>query len=128
MVGMPEGEKHHYIPAFYLKQWAGADGRLCQYSRPYVQVKPKRVHPDGTGYVRGLYAIDDTDPAIVNAVEAMFLKPSDGLAHEALLNLLREKPFPKPQMRTSWSRFVLSLMIRTQRRLQFMKDSTSRQC
>jgi uncharacterized protein DUF4238 len=41
---MLEGEKHHYIPVFYLKQWAGADGRLCQYSRPYNRVKPKRVH------------------------------------------------------------------------------------
>jgi hypothetical protein len=118
---MLEGEKHHYIPVFYLKQWAGADGRLCQYSRPYNQVKPKRVHPDGTGYVRGLYAIDDTDPAIVNAVETMFLKPSDGLAHEALHYLLREQPFPKPQMRTSWSRFVLSLMIRYPEAVAIMK-------
>jgi hypothetical protein len=109
---MPEGEKHHYIPVFYLKQWAGADGRLCQYSRPYNRVKPRRVHPDGTGYVRGLYAIDDADPAVVNAVETMFLKPSDGLAHETLQYLLREQPFPKQQMRTPWSRFVLSLMIR----------------
>jgi hypothetical protein len=118
---MPDGEKHHYIPVFYLKQWVGADGRLCQYSRPYDRVKPKRVHPDGTGYVRGLYAIDDTDPAIVNAVETMFLKPSDGLAHEALQYLLREQPFPKPQMRTSWSRFVLSLMIRYPEALAIMK-------
>src|SRR5580692_1218431 len=49
-----KGDKHHYIPVFYSKEWAGPDGRLCEYSRPYDVVKPKRVHPDGTGYVRGL--------------------------------------------------------------------------
>ena len=51
-------EKHHYLPVFYLKEWAGPDGRICEYSRPYDVVKPKRVHPGGTGYVRGLYAIE----------------------------------------------------------------------
>ena len=37
----PDGEKHHYLPVFYLKQWAGKDGRLCEFSRPYKNVKPK---------------------------------------------------------------------------------------
>jgi hypothetical protein len=50
-----KGEKHHYIPQFYLNRWAGTDGRLCEYSRPYDIVKPKFVHPSGTGYERGLY-------------------------------------------------------------------------
>lgn len=118
---LDEGEKHHYLPVFYLKQWAGADQRLCQYSRPYDRVKPKRVHPDSTGYVRGLYAINGADPAVVNAVETMFLKPSDGLAHDALQHFLRDQPFPKPQMRHSWSRFVLSLLIRYPEAIALMK-------
>jgi hypothetical protein len=110
---MAEAEKHHYLPVFYLKQWAGADGRLCQFSRPYDRVKPKRTHPDGTGYVRGLYAIEDIDPEVINAIETKFLKPADGLAADALQDLLNDRPFRRPApMRTSWSRFVLSLMIR----------------
>jgi hypothetical protein len=53
---MKEGDKHHYLPKFYLKQWAtGLDGRLCEFSMPYDTVKPKRVHPDGTGYEPDLY-------------------------------------------------------------------------
>ena len=24
---------HHFIPAFYLKQWTGLDGKLVEYSR-----------------------------------------------------------------------------------------------
>jgi uncharacterized protein DUF4238 len=119
---MAEGEKHHYLPVFYLKQWAGSDGRLCQFSRPYDRVKPKRVHPDGTGYVRGLYAIDDMDPEIVNAIESKFLKPADGLAAETLQDLLNDRPFKQAaRMRTSWSRFVLSLMVRYPEAIAEMK-------
>jgi hypothetical protein len=53
-----EGDKHHYIPKFYLKQWvnpADPNRELCEFSRPYKIVKPRRTDPDGTGYQRGLY-------------------------------------------------------------------------
>lgn len=119
---MADGGKHHYLPVFYLKQWAGSDGRLCQFSRPYDRVKPKRVHPDGTGYVRELYAIEDIDPEIINAIETKFLKPADGSAADALQDLLNDRPFNRPApMRTSWSRFVLSLMIRYPEAIAEMK-------
>ena len=39
-----EGDKHHYLPVFYLKSWTGADGRLCEFSRPYT-LKPGQVMP-----------------------------------------------------------------------------------
>lgn len=54
--------KHHYIPVFYSKRWTGQDGRLCEYSRPYKVVKPRRTFPDGTGYARGLYTLPDAPP------------------------------------------------------------------
>ena len=54
--------KHHYIPVFYLRQWTGADGRLCEFSKPYDRVKPRRVNPDGTAYVRGLNTVPGMAP------------------------------------------------------------------
>jgi Protein of unknown function (DUF4238) len=54
---MSKEGKHHYIPVFYLKQWAGADGRICEFSRPYDRVKARRVFPDATAYVHGLNKI-----------------------------------------------------------------------
>jgi hypothetical protein len=109
----PKGQKHHYIPVFYLKQWMGPKETVCEFSRPRNRVKTRHVHPDGTGYVRGLYAIDDLDPNVVNAIENMFLKPSDGTAAEALHCLLREEPFTHPaRMRHAWTRFLLSLLLR----------------
>jgi hypothetical protein len=113
MTTEPKGQKHHYIPVFYLKRWMGPKGTVCEFSRPRDRVKTRYVHPDGTGYVRGLYAIDDLDPNVVNAIENMFLKPSDGTAAEALHCLLREEPFAHPlRMRHSWTRFLLSLLLR----------------
>src|SRR5262245_1192702 len=115
-------QKHHYIPVFYLNQWRGLDDRLCEYSRPYDVVKPKRVHQDGTGYVRGLYAIEGFPPQVTNILETNFLKPADGLAANALIALVEGREFVKPaQMRTSWSRFVLSLMLRNPEAIADMK-------
>jgi hypothetical protein len=69
-----KGEKHHYIPSFYSREWAGADGRLCEYSRPYKQVVPRWTHPDGTGYVRGLYTVPKNDPHLSEYIETSFFQ------------------------------------------------------
>src|SRR5262249_52860752 len=108
-----EGQKPHYIPGLFFKQWEGGEKNRFEFDPHRDRVKRRFVHPDGTGYARGLYAIDDLDPNIVNAIENMFLKPSDGMAAEALLCFLREVEFPHPvRMRHAWTRFVLSLLIR----------------
>jgi hypothetical protein len=118
----PKGQKHHYIPVFYLKHWMGSKDTVCEFSRPRDRVKTRHVHPDGTGYVRGLYAIDDLDPNVVNAIENMFLKPSDGMAAEALHCLLSEEPFTHPaKMRHAWTRFLLSLLLRYPQAIGQMK-------
>ena len=120
--GMPRpDQKHHYLPVFYLRQWSGEDGRLCEFSRPYGAVKPRLTHPDGTGYVRGLYRIDGLPPETMNVIEAQFLKPTDGLAADALKALATGTPFAKSQMRYSWTRFILSLMLRYPEAIDAMK-------
>jgi hypothetical protein len=120
---MSKEPKHHYIPCFYLQQWADADSRLIEYSRqgPALTVKTRPTSPKGTGYIRGLYRIEDVDPNVVNAVETQFLKPSDGLAAEALQSFLQGHVFPRPELRTSWSRFVLSLMLRYPEAVELMR-------
>ena len=121
---MPKDPKHHYMPVFYLQQWADGRSRLIEFSRrgPAQTVKPRPTSPAGTGYVRGLYRMEDIDPNVVNAVETLFLKPSDGLAAEALQCFLEEREFLRPgPMRTSWSRFMLSLMLRYPEAVAHMK-------
>jgi hypothetical protein len=51
---MSDPEKHHYLPVFYLKQWAALDGRVIRYFRPNSQVVAHPIAPKNTGYEQGL--------------------------------------------------------------------------
>jgi hypothetical protein len=108
-----KGEKHHYIPSFYSREWAGPDGRLCEYSRPYKEVKPQWKHPDGTGYVRGLYNVPKNDPHVSDFIERHFLRITDNGAAVVARQLRAEGPIDFFSLdRSSWSRFIISLMLR----------------
>ena len=108
-----QGDKHHYIPVFYSKEWAGPDGRVCEYSRPYNVVKPKRVHPDGTGYIRGLYTVPHNNPHVSEFIEREFFKITDnGAARVLQLFKLGKEIAWTSDTRSAWSRFIISLMIR----------------
>ena len=105
--------KHHYIPVFYLKQWMGTKAYVCEFSRPYDKVKPRRTHPDGTGYVRGLYTVDSLPPGIAHTVETKFMKTTDDLAARAMRVLLEGKDINASSVvKSGWSRFILSLLMR----------------
>jgi len=108
-----KGDKHHYIPVFYSQEWAGPDGRMCEYSRPYDVVKPKRVHPVGTGYVRGLYTVPRNDSRVSEFIEREFLKITDnGAARVLQMFKLGKEIAWTSDTRSAWSRFIISLMIR----------------
>lgn len=106
------GQKHHYIPEFYLKQWAGADGRLCEYARPYDKVKAQLKHPGGTGYVRGLYTLKGVPPELEDAFENQFLSIADGTAAVALRIMLDDRKIPPMREKWAWVRFILTLIHR----------------
>jgi hypothetical protein len=119
-----EGNKHHYLPVFYLKSWTGADGRLCEFSRPYtlkpgrvmpakVPVKPRRTHPDGTGYVRGLNTFRTLPTALADFLENRFLKRADDFASQALSRFLEDDVNLDVEIKSGWSRFILTLLHRT---------------
>jgi hypothetical protein len=110
----PDGDKHHYIPKFYLKQWAGDDGRLCEFSRPYKDVVARRIYPDATAYERGLYTFNELSPAMSDYIEQRFLLHADNLAYAVLRNLLKGNFTGLTRdMRSGWSRFIMTLIHRT---------------
>lgn len=108
-----EGEKHHYIPSLYTCAWTGDDGRLCEYSRPYREVKPRRTHSDGTGYVRGLYNVPKNDTEVSEFIEHQFFKVTDDQAARVLQRIRDgENVSWDTNTRSAWSRFVISIMLR----------------
>jgi hypothetical protein len=100
--------KHHYIPVFYLKEWADPRRRLLEFSRPYDhRVRPRPTSPDGTGYIRGLNIV----PAFADpeAVEKVIMQKVDSLAADAHKKLLRNPSTPwSSDMRSAWTRFIVA--------------------
>ncbi len=109
---MGEPLRHHFLPVFYLKRWAGADGRLVEFSKPYRGVvKPRRVHPKGTGYVDRLYAVEGLPDDVAQEMERDFLSPVDSRAADALADMLKGHKLSVPQ-RAAWTIFVATLLLR----------------
>lgn len=106
--------KHHYIPVFYLKRWAGADGTICEFSKPWKgRAKPKRTHPSGTGYINGLYELPGASPQHAQKLETSFFSPADSMAADALecLHAGKIKNWDV-RRRSAWTRFIVSLLMR----------------
>lgn len=106
-------QKHHYIPEFYLKQWTGLDGRLCEYSRPHNVVVPRMKHPGATGYSRGLYTIEGAPPHLADLFENKFMSVADGRAAESLRVMISDNHVPVAHEKVGWTRFMMSLLYRT---------------
>ena len=115
--------RHHYLPEFFLKRWAGADGRVFAYSRPYRDVVRRRVFPSETGFELDLYAaLARATPAARQAFETDFMSPLDDLAAKALTSIETTGKRPSdPKLVDAWVGFVLSLMWRSPGRLEFMR-------
>ncbi|MBN9552619.1 MAG: DUF4238 domain-containing protein [Alphaproteobacteria bacterium] len=112
-----EPNKHHFLPVFYLKEWAGADGRIVQFSRPNPndeRVKPLRRHPSAVGYINRLYAVEGLPETVANLFETEFTRPVDTDAAAAMRRLMTGKfdTNATPKEGVAWIKFLLSLMMR----------------
>jgi hypothetical protein len=120
---MQKGQKHHYIPVFYLKHWAGADGRLCEYSRPYDKVKPHRRYPSETGFEAGLYTLTTYPDSVAEIVERKLMRATDDWASRALCLLLDNNVESLDvHLRSGWARFIISLMRRNPEAVKDLAD------
>jgi hypothetical protein len=111
---MSEPVDHHYLPIFYLKQWASDDGRVVRYHRPQSRVVAHRIAPSKTGYEPALYALEGYPPDKRNAIEKQFMSPLvDQPASEALQVLLaQDNSKLTHELRLGWTRFLMSLRLR----------------
>lgn len=121
---MSKAGKHHFVPVFYLKQWAGADEQICEYRRRHHGVLPKRIFPDATGYVHGLYSVPGLPKENEQYVEKRFMARVDNDAALALQWMLDEtepaRELPD-RLKVRWAQFVYSMTFRAPNVIERMK-------
>jgi hypothetical protein len=105
---------HHFIPAFFLEQWASADGKLIEYSLKHQKLIAKPVGPRATGYQFDLYAFPELPADQSQFIEQKFFDYADRAASEALELVLANAPFSSwsVESRSAWSRFIVAIHFR----------------
>jgi hypothetical protein len=118
---MSDPEKHHYLPVFYLKQWAALDGRVIRYYRPNREVVAHPIAPKNTGYEQGLYSLEGYEPEQRNVIEKQFMAPDvDDPAVAPFRHFLKRRPAAELTlpMKQAWTRFLMSLHVRNPGRME----------
>ena len=114
--------RHHYVPVFYLKRWLCGGKQLVEFSRPYgAQVKPRRVHPAGTGYVDRLYELRGLPEELAQQVEEKVFHPVDTRAADVMEALHAGDGPRDARDRLAWTQFLVSMLIRNPEELRRMK-------
>jgi hypothetical protein len=104
---------HHFIPAFYLKQWAGPNGKLVEYTCKSGKLISKPVGPRSTGFERDLYTFPELPPDARQYLEEVFFAYADQKASDALDNHLGVAALPwTSELVTAWSRFMTAIHFR----------------
>jgi hypothetical protein len=93
MAKEPKEPKHHYLPVFYLKQWARNEGRLCEFTKPFNRVLLKTTYPEGTAYIRGLNTVEGLSPEAARFLEEVFFQIADAGAARVLRTFLKPSPW-----------------------------------
>jgi hypothetical protein len=118
---MSDPRRHHFNPEFSLRQWAAADGLLCEIKKAHGKVEAQRKSPKATGFERDLYRTDGVPDE--QHVEKKFMAPLDNDAASALQKIVSGDGMPWPgDERTAWTTFVLSLLFRNPENVTVIKD------
>ncbi|MBP0112791.1 DUF4238 domain-containing protein [Bradyrhizobium vignae] len=112
--GEQQSIRHHYIPQFYSRRWAGDDDRICEFSRPYKKIHRRRVYPKQTGFQDMLYEKKGVPKSIAQQVEDKFMSPVDNFAAKALdiIEADVDKIKNDAEQQSAWSLFLITLMTR----------------
>jgi hypothetical protein len=118
---MGDPRKHHYVPAFYLRQWA-TNGFLCEMRKIRGKVVVHSKAPDGTGWQKDLYKIDSVAPEIAQHFERAFMHMVDTEAAKAMQSIIGGNLDLPVKERNAWIRFLLSLMFRNPEAVAQLRD------
>lgn len=126
---VPTHVQHHYVPEFLLKQWhSGADKKLTQFQWMRGVLLPERFSAKAVAKAPHLYSQRMHDPMPNVMLERDFMGPHiddpAAVVHKEILANGHENL--TSQERYEWSRFLLSLLVRTPEMIDFMRRAGRR--
>lgn len=117
--------RHHFVPIFYTRRWADQDGQVCEFSRPYRDIKVRRVHPAGTGYLDRLYELRGFPRELAQQVETKFFSRIDSQAADALtlMESHGNDAMWTPAKRKAWTTMIFAMLFRGPEAIRILKDN-----
>jgi hypothetical protein len=111
---------HHFIPDFLLKQWhRGVDQRLTAFAWKHGTLTASRHKSKAVAKLLGLYALHEASPESRNMVESQVLQTVDARGAQVHAKIIRgEIATLTDQESQWWTRFVVSMLIRSPWKLQ----------
>jgi hypothetical protein len=119
---------HHFIPDFLLKQWhSGADQRLTAFAWKHGKLTASRHKGKAVAKLLGLYSLREAPPESRNIVEAQVLQTVDDRGAQVHSKITGGEVATLTDQETQWwTRFVVSLLIRSPWKLQGHIDDSPR--
>lgn len=117
-------QRHHYIPRFYLQNWALSGGKIFEYSVGRKgEIRTRAVSPRSTGFVYDLYKVDILPEKYAYDVEKFFLAMVDSRAASVLRKIVSGgRQEISREERMVFSNLVLSLVVRNPEELNLFKS------
>lgn len=97
-----------------------------RYDRPYKDIHVRRVHTSEVGFENLLYDFAPYGPKFPG-LERAYFAPIDNLAAKARIKLLTDHESEwSAELRSAWSRFLMSLLHRTPAALEVFREGVTR--
>ena len=115
--------KNHYLPRFYLKQFANKDGKILRTYRDNNTLRERLFGPKGTGYIKDLYSFKDEgiSASVIEKdyFERTVLGPIDNSGAIILKKLISKAPCDLTEEENEmWAVFLNSLLERHPQRIR----------
>lgn len=122
---MSAPKKHHYVPEFYLKRWAGEDRKVSDFRRFEGKLVHRRRFPSETGFEIELYSVrNHTDPEKRQIIEKRLMSRIDNGASHSLEYMEATGKAPTDSVhRNAWTTFLLSLIHRSPMQVERLRKS-----
>ena len=108
-----ESKRHHYVPEFYLNQWAADCGKILTVRNIRNNIVRKWHAAKFTGFQFNLYSYhEDFDVEDRSEIETKYFKPLDDAGARIMSKIISKTPLERKDA-ILWAQFITSMVMRT---------------